>query len=647
MPVFVGEDPDSWLFRAERYFQIHKLTESEKMLVSTVSFDGPALNWYRSQEERDKFTSWMNLKERLLVRFRSSKDGTICGKFLRIKQESTAQEYRNLFDKMVAPLPDLQERVVEDTFMNGLLPWIRPEVAFCRSKGLAEMMEVAQLVENKEILRNEANLNRFSGEKNSVQATRNSKTVSSYTTGGTKGNTTFPIRTIILRSFGPNENQREGTYKGLPDAEFQTRKEKGLCFQCNEKYPAEHKCKMKEHRELRMFMVVNDTEEFEIVEEEKEVKKEPNRIEYYVRGKLYDEDVIILIDCGATHNFVSEKLVKKLLIPIKETSHYGVILGSGAVVQGKGICEKLEVQLTNWSIKEDFLLLEIGGVDVILGMQWLYSLGDEGFLVECRAIEVEALKNMETEKSSPISTIIKQYEDVFERPEKLPPRRKIEHQIHLKEGTNPINVRPYHYGFHQKEEMEKLVKEMLDSGVIRPNTSPFSIPVLLVKKKDGSWRFCVDYRVVNNATIPDKFPIPVVEELFDELCGASLFSKIDLKSEYHQIRMADEDIKKTAFRTHEGHYEFLAMPFELTNAPVTFQALMNAIFKPFLRKFVLVFFDDILIYSKNEADHVIHMGKVLSILRKHELYANQKKCSFAHKKSRVFGPCYIRRRCSN
>ena len=168
----------------------------------------------------------------------------------------------------------------------------------------------------------------------------------------------------------------------------------------------------------------------------------------------------------------------------------------------------------------------------------------------------------------------------------------------------------------------------MDQEFIRPSVSPWGAPVLFVKKKDGSLRLCVDYRLLNKATVKNKYPLPRIDDLLDQLRGASVFSKIDLRSGYHQLRIKEEDIPKTAFRTRYGHYEFLVMSFGLTNAPAAFMRLMNEVFRDYLDKFVIVFIDDILVYSQSYEEHVQHLWLVLQILRDKKLYGKLSKCEF-------------------
>jgi hypothetical protein len=228
-----------------------------------------------------------------------------------------------------------------------------------------------------------------------------------------------------------------------------------------------------------------------------------------------------------------------------------------------------------------------------------------------------------------LQSILSKHQVVFSTPQGLPPSRALhDHFIPLVPGSLPPNIRPYRHPFSQKNEIEKMVQELLNVGVIRPSTSPYSSPVVIVLKKEGSWSMCPDFYALNKLTIKDKFPIPIIDDLLDELSGAQFFTKLDLRSSYHQICMKEANIPKTAFRTHEGHYEFLVMPFGLCNAPSTFQSLMNHVFHSFLRHFVLVFFDDILIYRKTWINHLAHVDRVLHLLSQHQLFLKQSKCAF-------------------
>ncbi|CAA0819578.1 Uncharacterized mitochondrial protein AtMg00860, partial [Striga hermonthica] len=225
--------------------------------------------------------------------------------------------------------------------------------------------------------------------------------------------------------------------------------------------------------------------------------------------------------------------------------------------------------------------------------------------------------------------VVREFVDVF--PDELlggPPNRQVELSIDLIPGAGPVSKAPYRMAPKELQELKAQIQELLRLGFIRPSVSPWGAPVLFVKKKDGSMRMCIDYRDHNRLTIKNKYLLPRIDDLFDQLRGAYVFSKIDLRSGYHQLKIKESDIAKTAFRTRYGHYEFVVMPFGLSNAPAVFMDLMNRIFHPYLDQFVIAFIDDILIYSKSQKEHEEHLRVVLETLRREKLFAKFSKCEF-------------------
>ncbi|KAL0551906.1 hypothetical protein IC582_010998 [Cucumis melo] len=314
---------------------------------------------------------------------------------------------------------------------------------------------------------------------------------------------------------------------------------------------------------------------------------------------------------------------------------------SGECMLSKEKVKRCQIEITGHVIEVTLLVLDMLDFDVILGMDWLAA---NHTSIDCSRKEVafnppsmvsskfkgegsRSLPQVDVSLSSEL--VVRDYPDVF--PEELPglpPHTEVEFAIELELGTVPISRAPNRMAPAELKELKVQLQELLNKGFIRPSVSPWGTPVLFVKKKDGSMRLCIDYRELNKVTVKNRYPLPRIDDLFDQLQGATVFSKIDLRSGYHQLRIKDGDVPKTAFHSRYGHYEFIVMSFGLTNAPAVFMDLMNSVFREFLDTFVIVFIDDILIYSKTETEHEENLRMVLQTLQDNKLYAKFSKCEF-------------------
>ncbi|XP_061375313.1 uncharacterized protein LOC133317461 [Gastrolobium bilobum] len=594
--------------------------------------DGTTAAWFQWMFNGGTINTWTAFTLALRQRFGTSAFVNLKGALSKLTQVSSLRDYIQRFESLVNQVPELDDDLLMNFFVSGLQPELRSAVQL---RGPITLHQAVQLAMAYDDHHGELRASFSGGSKRFFPKPVTSVEQTAPPTLGSTHNQPLALP--------PPSN-----LKRLSNEDLHKKRELGLCYTCDEKWTKQHRCKSKlmiligEDSSLEP-----DPDEEHIVWHTEQglgehmdaslhalcVNQHQHALKFItsLQGKL----ISILVDSRSTHNFIQSQLVTQLNLPMVRSQKLRVFLGNGEFLLSDYKCLQVPIRLQNILFHVDFRVIDLANLHVILGMPWLQLLGRvtrdyRKFTMEFSwkggAVVLQGTQpsqerhspNLQTSKEcatccsmhllsgqattvevhSEIATledklepslweVIFAHQEIFVVPSELPPFRGMDHSIHLLEGFKPINVKPYRYAHSQKTEIEKQVARLLTSGFIQYSHSPYSSPVLLVKKQDNTWRMCIDYRALNAATIKDRFPIPTIDELLDELGGSSIYSKLDLRAGYHQIRMRPADIPKTAFRTHEGHYEFLVMPFGLTNAPATFQTMMNHIFKPYLRKFII------------------------------------------------------------
>ncbi|XP_061341279.1 uncharacterized protein LOC133287645 [Gastrolobium bilobum] len=689
---FDGKDPVSWIFRTELYFGLHQIPDTLKVRLAGMKMEGMAGPWFQWLFSGGTIQLWEDFKVALQQRFGGTTYTDLRGVLSKLTQEGDLTDYIRSFEALINQVTEFSDAVLMSFFVSGLQADLRRAIQLHKPTSLHQAMQLALTYEAHylDLRKSLSSVPQKFYPKPLSSVSHNPTTtfVPHHKSNFPALPSTVPINKPSSPALPPPASSRRVSNEYL-----QKRKDLGLCYTCDEKWNSKHICKGRMLFMVgESEDAVLDSEEQIVWQPEQmpqdhtesviqhmdaalhsmESDQNPRALQFHIQ--MNGRSVPILIDSGSSHNFVQKELALSLGLPMIKVPKMRVFLGNRDFLVCEKKCPAAVMNIQGHDFVVDLWIIDLTGLGIILGIMWLSTLGkvihdytdlsmefnwhnqriilrgeggsNKSSSAECFALpQIDAVTMLSGEISvkeglTELSTVkdtiplavwnvLVQYQDVFQVPQGLPPARDYDHAIHLQADSKPVNVRPYRYGHHQKSEIEKQVADLLVSGFIKVSRSPYSSPVLLVKKHDNSWRMCIDYRALNKITIRDRFPIPTIDELLDELRGASVFSKLDLRSGYHQIRLLPQDTLKTAFRTHDGHYEFLVMPFGLTNAPSTFQSAMNQMFRPYLRRFIIVFFDDILIYSVSLDEHLIHLQLALECLQQNQFKVKISKCGFA------------------
>ncbi|XP_027071670.2 uncharacterized protein [Coffea arabica] len=681
MPMFASGNPREWLRKCHKYFLNYQIPENQRVDMVEMFLEGRADNWFQGVRLEKPRLNWSEFCELLYERFAGKWSRDVVEEFNKLQQKGTVKEYEEKFEElktlMLIRNPRLDEGYFISSFISGLKNEIKPMVKMFKPQTLSKAFEVAEL--------QECSLETMSKQPKTSGRTAVEPKYGMFRNHSNSQNNSSSYKLPAIDPTNRKVDTRSREVSRILAEEMQYRRKHGLCYRCGDKFGVGHQCKS---GGLNCVGIEEEDEaEFEDAEGEQDeltgrvgelaevslnaLAAAIQRKSILLLGNLGGIPVKILVDTGSSDSFIHYQLVKSLQLLYQTVRPFTVTLADGTDITSGTICPGVRWLIQDYQFQFDLKIMELGNCDIILGVDWmcqfspitfdfhalsiaLSSRGDllhlQGFINQpvmklvrgkdlrtfiqekqrsCASLQVDPQGNQEEDIPKQVASVLQQYSQVFETPQGLPPERELDHQITLKPRAKPFKLKPYRYPHAHKSEIEKQVVEMLTNGIVKHSCSPFASLVLLVKKKDNTWRLCVDYRKLNELTVKDRFPIPNIDELLNELHGIKYMSKLDLRARYHQLRVKTADIPKTAFQTHHGHFEFLVMPFGLTNAPATFQSLMNRIFQPYMRKFILIFFDDILVYSPTLEAHAQHLKIVLSILADNQLYCKKSKYSFA------------------